>query len=373
MLIHRRKLLAQFGGAAAATAFMPALAKSSFSGAEPSAQPVRLNRNESPYGPSEKSKSAFQEAFDEANRYPADDVENLRSAIASAHGVQPENITLGCGSTEILRMAADAYLGPGKNLVAASPTFDFLPHVAGLLGAELRSIALTRDHAHDLDAMLARTDATTGLVYICNPNNPTATLTPKSDLEAFLPKLGTATHMVLDEAYHDFVAPSGAYGSFAARAAADPKLIVTRTFSKVYGLAGLRVGYAISSAETAKRLAERRLPMDVSVVAARAALAALGDVTHVKRIASLNANARQEFLNQVNARMLRCLDSHTNFVLMRTGDSGKDVADQLRTKGILVSAGYPAFEKHIRVSLGRPDHMQAFWRVWDDIMPHHPM
>lgn len=373
MLIHRRNLLQRLGGAAAASAILPALAKSPLATAEPSARLARLNRNESPYGPSEMCKVAFQEAFDGANRYPGDDVENLRAAIASAHSVQAENITLGCGSTEILRMAADAYLGPGKNLVAASPTFDFLPHVAALLGAEVRSVPLTRDYGHDLDAMLARTDATSGLLYICNPNNPTGTLTPKSDLEAFLPKIGAATHVVLDEAYHDFVAPSGAYGSFASRAGADPKLIVTRTFSKVYGLAGLRIGYAISSPEAAKHLAERRLPMDVSVVAARAALAALGDFAHVKKIVSLNANARQEFLNQVNARMLRCLDSHSNFVLMRAGDSGKDVAEQLRTKGILVSAGYPAFEKHIRVSLGRPEEMQAFWRGWDDIMPHHPM
>ncbi len=171
--------------------------------------------------------------------------------------------------------------------------------------------------------MLTATDTTTGLLYICNPNNPTGTLTPRSDLEAFLPKVRSGVSVLIDEAYHDYVTPTGTYASWAARAAANPQLIVTRTFSKIYGLGGLRVGYAISSAETAKRLAARRLPMDVSVVAARVALATLSDPAYVKKIAKLNEDDRQEFFNQANARMLRCLDSQTNFVLLRTATTGK--------------------------------------------------
>jgi histidinol-phosphate aminotransferase len=373
MRIYRRELLRQFGTAAVATAFFPKLMDSAAAGVDSPTRLVRLDRNESAYGPGEKAKAAFHEAFVEANRYPGEDVEHLRVAVAAAHGVQPENITLGCGSTELLRMAAEVSLGPGKSLVMASPTFESIADAARLVGAEMRTTVLNHVYAHDLDAMLARTDGTTGLLYICNPNNPTGTLTSKAELEAFLPKVPSGVAVLIDEAYHDYVAPSGAYASWAARAAADPRLIVTRTFSKVYGLAGLRAGYAVSSAETAKRLAARRLHMDVNVVAARVALAALSDAAHVKRIATLNSNDRQEFFNQVNARMLRCLDSQTNFVLIRTGTSGKEVAESLRAKGVLVSAGYPSFEKHIRVSLGLPEEMQAFWRAWDASMPHHPM
>jgi histidinol-phosphate aminotransferase len=179
--------------------------------------------------------------------------------------------------------------------------------------------------------------------------------------------------VLIDEAYNDYVAPTSAYVSWAPSAVTRPGLIVTRTFSKIYGLAGLRVGYAISSAETAKKLAERRLPMDVSCAGARAALAALSDTAYVKKIAAANANDRQEFFNQVNARMLRCLDSQTNFVLMRAGSSGKEVAETLRRKGVLVGSGYASFEKYIRVSLGLPEEMEAFWRAWDASMPHHPM
>ena len=373
MRVRRRDLLRQFGTAAAATALFPAVMESPSAAEDSIARLVRLNRNESAYGPCEKARAAFQEAVTQVSRYPSEEVENLRAAVASFHGVQPGNITLGCGSTEIMRMAAETFLGPRKALITASPTFDSIAHAARLAGAEVRSTPLTRDYAHDLNAMLAQSDASTGLVYICNPNNPTGTLTSKSDLEAFFPKLRSAISVLIDEAYHDYVAPTGTYASCAARAADDSRLIVTRTFSKIYGLAGLRVGYAISSPETAERLAARRLPMDVSVVAARVALAALSDAVYVKRITKRNEDDRQEFFNQANARMLRCLDSHTNFVLMRTGSTGKETVEMLRSKGVLVSAGYPSFEKHIRVSLGVPEDMQAFWRAWDASMPHHPM
>jgi histidinol-phosphate aminotransferase len=373
MQIYRRELLRRLGTAAAVSAFWPPLVESASLAGDSSPRLVRLDRNESAYGPCEKATAACREAFADANRFPGKDVENLRAAIAASHGVQPDNITLGCGSTELLRMTAEASLGPGKTLVMASPTFDSIADAARVLGAEVRSTPFTRDYAHDLDAMLARTDTTTGLIYICNPNNPTGTLTPKSDLETFLRKVPSGASVVIDEAYHDYVTPSGAYDSWAARAAAEPQLIVTRTFSKIYGLAGLRVGYAVSSVETAKRLAERRLPMNVNVVAARVALAALSDSRYVEKIAAVNSNDRQEFLNQVNARMLRCLDSHTNFVFLRTEASGKEVAEMLRAQGVLVGAGYPCFEKHIRVSLGLPEEMEAFWRAWDASMPHHPM
>lgn len=373
MRIHRRELLRQFGTAAAATALFPAVMEPASVTENSTSRLVRLNRNESAYGPCDKAKVAFQEAFTEIHRYPSEEVENLRDAVAAAHGIAPDNVTLACGSTEIMRMAAEAYLGHGKTLVTASPTFDFLAEAAKLVGAEVRRVALTRDYAHDLEGMLARTDDTTGLLYICNPNNPTGTLTPKSDLEAFLSKVRSGVSLLIDEAYHDYVAPAGTYASWATRAASNSQLIVTRTFSKAYGLAGLRVGYAISSAETAKRLASRRLPMDVSNVAARAALAALSDTAYTKRIATTTANDRQEFFNQVNARMLRCLDSQTNFVLMRTASSGQEAAEMLGKRGVLVGAGYPGFEKHIRVSLGLPEDMQAFWHAWDALMPHHPM
>lgn len=377
MRIDRRELLRQVGGAAAARAFLPSLVDAATErvAAMPDilALPVRLHRNENAYGLGESAKTAFREALAFANRYADEEAEKLRASVAASLGVQPENITLGCGSTEVLRMAAETFLRPGKNLVMASPAFESIANSSRLIGAEVRYVPLTHVYTHDLNAMLARTDASTGIVYICNPNNPTGTLTPKSELEAFWAKMPAGISVVMDEAYHDYVAATGTYASWAARAVNDSRLIVTRTFSKVYGLAGLRVGYAISSAETAKRLAERRLPGAINAVASRVALVALSDTAHVKKIITLNTNDRQEFFNQANARMLRCLDSETNFILMRTFTTGKETAEMLRAKGVLVRAEYPGFEKHIRVSLGLPDEMRAFWSAWDALMPHHPM
>jgi len=373
MHIDRRELLRQFGTAAAASVLWPRLAESASIPVDATSVIAKLARNENAYGPSEKAKEAFRESLLVANRYPDEETEKLRAAIAAAHEVQPKNITLGCGSTELLRMSAEACLAPGQNIVMATPTFDSIGRFAKLLAAEVRGVPLTHEYAHDFPAMLARTDAKTGIFYICNPNNPTGTLTPKSDIEASLPKVPAGTFIVMDEAYHDYVAPSGAYASWAPRAAADPRLIVTRTFSKVHALAGLRIGYAISSEETAKRLAARRLPGGINAVAAHVALVSLDDSAQVKKIVTLNSNDRQEFFNQANARMVRCLDSETNFVLMRTFSGGKETAGMLRSKGVLVRAEYPGFEKHIRVSLGLPEEMRSFWSVWDALMPHHPM
>jgi histidinol-phosphate aminotransferase len=373
MRIDRRELLLQFGTAAAASVLWPRLVEPASVSADSASVVARLDRNENAYGPSEKAKAVFQETLAVANRYPADEIEKLRAAIAAFHEVQPKNVTLGCGSTEILRVAAEAFLSPGQNLVMASPTFESISHAAKLMGAEMRNVPLTHEYAHDLPAMLANTDAKTGIFYVCNPNNPTGTLTPRAAMEALLRKVPSGTFVVIDEAYHDYVVPSSAYASWVARAAADPKLIVTRTFSKVYGLAGLRIGYAISSEETAKRLATRRLPGSINAVAAHVAVVSLADTAYAKKIATLNSNDRQEFFNQANARMLRCLDSETNFVLMRTFTTGKETAEMLRAKGVLVRAEYPGFEKHVRVSLGLPDEMRAFWNAWDALMPHHPM
>jgi histidinol-phosphate aminotransferase len=341
--------------------------------ADSDARRVRLDRNESAYGPSEKAKAAFHEAIANVNCYPASDVDDLRAAVAGLHGVHRENITLGCGSTELLRTAAEVWLGPGKSLVTASPSYDAIARAAILTGAEVRAVPLNHYYAHNLEAMLDKIEVNTGLVYICNPDNPTGTLTPKFDLEAFFPKVPPNIPVLMDEAYHDYVVPTGAYTSWVARAASDPRLIVTRTFSNVYGLAGLRVGYAVSSKEIAARLSARQLPCSVNVVAARTAIAALSDQPYVKKVVLLNSNDRQEFYNQVNARMLRCLDSETNFVLLRTHSTGKDAADLLSANGVSVAAGYPHVEKYVRVTLGLPANMQAFWRVWDECMPHHPV
>jgi histidinol-phosphate aminotransferase len=376
MRICRRDLLRQLGIALTSAGLVPALGETSLlpvhsaPGAVSPAKPTRLNQNESPYGPCEKANEAMRNAVGDANRYPGQELEDLRSTISTLNGVRSEQITLGCGSADILRIAAETFLGPGKSLVMATPTFDAIARYARASGTEIRAVPLTKRYTHGLEAMIRRTDASTGLIYVCNPNNPTGGITPKGDLESFFDRVPRSVGILIDEAYHDFVPPTSTYATWVGRAASDPRLIVTRTLSKVYGMAGLRVGYAVASSDTSKRLTQRRLAMGVNIVAARAANAALGDQAYVRRIVERVADDRQEFYNQANARMLRSLDSVTNFVMLKTLRLGTEVADQLREKGILVASGYPGFENYIRVSLGSPQDMTEFWRAWDAFVPH---
>ena len=334
--------------------------------------PIRLNRNESVYGPSAAVLAAICDtASSAASRYPDIEADALRRTIAVTHRVAPDQVVLGCGSSDILRSAIEVFAGPPKTVVVALPVFDSIRGWAERAGVEVVGVPVDREHAHDTTAMLARVDAGTRLVYICNPHNPTGHITRRAKLEAFLRKLPASVVVLIDEAYHHYVGESSDYSSFIDKPfdSSGPRVIVTRSFSKIYGLAGLRVGYAVTSAETARTLVSQQLSDSVSAVAARAAVAALADAEHLRASIRRNIDDRQEFLNQATARMLRS-DSVTNFVMLDTGRGATGVVEHFRTHGILVSGGIRGFDQHIRVSLGTPAEMREFWRVWDLVIAH---
>ncbi|MGH2361966.1 MAG: pyridoxal phosphate-dependent aminotransferase, partial [bacterium] len=251
--------------------------------------------------------------------------------------------------------------------------FDLIAHLARNAGAEVTAVPLTSRNAHDLIAMLDRVDASAGLVYICNPNNPTGSLTPRKDLEVFLSRLPSTVRVLIDEAYHHYVGGSSSYASFIDRPVDDGRVMVTRTLSKIYGLAGLRIGYSVSPVELARQLDSERLKFGVSVVAVRAAAAAFGDTEYVRITAQRNANDRQEFYNQANGRMLRVIDSHTNFVMLDVGRPAGEIIEHFKKNNILVAPRISSFETHIRVSLGKSAEMKEFWRVWDLLPASHEM
>src|SRR6266436_1639830 len=331
---------------------------------------IHLDKNENAFGPSKKATEAMRASLDLANRYPNREYEPLAEKIANLHNVKPEQVTLGTGSTEILRMAVAVYLAGRKKLILASPTFDAIAHCAEIAGAEVVAIPLNKRYEHDLDAMLARADGSTGLVYICNPNNPTGSLTPRKDLETFVGKISPKTVVLIDEAYHQYVEGASDYASFLDRPIDDARLIVVRTFSKIYGLAGLRLGYAISSPQISQRLSSNRLQWGVNVVAARAAAAALDDADYIRLSVKRNTDDRQEFYNRANAHMLRSIDSHTNFLMMNAGLPSAQVLEHFQKNHVLLGPRIPRMDKYVRVSLGRPEEMQEFWRVWDLLPPH---
>jgi histidinol-phosphate aminotransferase len=300
-----------------------------------------------------------------ANRYPYMDYDPLAESIAKLHGIGREQVLLGCGSSEILRMAAGAFLGPGKQLIQANPTFEAMEHYARATGAEVVSVRLTPQYAHDLEHILQRAGNSTGLVYVCNPNNPTASLTPRGDLETFIEKLPANVHILIDEAYHHYVGQSAMYASFIDHPLDDDRVIVSRTFSKVYGLAGLRLGYAVGSSAALQRMGAHSTERSVNCVVAQAAMVALDDTRNVRDSVMRNANDRQEFRNQAMVRMLKPIDSHANFLMMDTHHPAEEVIRHFQEHKVLIGRRFPAMDTHIRVSLGTRTEILEFWRVWD--------
>ena len=371
MPITRRRFVQSVAAGSVLGAGLPALADSGLplptrlARASDPGEPIILSRNENAYGPSQKVIAAMQDALRFANRYPDPSVAVLHERIAKSHAIKAEQLVLGCGSGEILSTCASAFLGPGKKLITALPTFEAIGKCARTMGADVAEIPLTKSYSHDLNAMLAQAGPSTGLVYICNPNNPTGSLTPRKDLEAFLRKLPDTATVLIDEAYHHFVTPSAEYASFLDRPVDDSRLIVARTFSKVFGLAGIRVGYAVGAPEKIKLLAARRLPEGLNAVAARSALVAYDDTDYVAFSAQRNADDRREFFAQANARKVRAIDSHANFAMLETGRMAVDVIEHFRKNNIAIARLFPSMNTHVRVSFGMPNEMKEFWRVWD--------
>jgi len=370
----RRKFFRSVAAGAATAAGLPVVADLAFSELLPASRasepdgPIILSRNENAYGPSQKVVAVMRDSLQFANRYPDSAASALHNRIAKAHSIKPEQLVLGCGSGEILSICASAFLAPGKKLITALPTFEAIGRCAKTLRAVVAEVPLTKSYSHDLAAMLSQADASTGLIYVCNPNNPTASLTPRNDLEAFIRKLPATTTVLIDEAYHHFVAPTADYASFIDKPIDDERVIVARTFSKVFGLAGIRVGYAVGAPEKMQLLAARRLPEGLNAVGAHAALVAYDDLDYVRLSVKRNADDRQEFVNQANARMVRSIDSHANFAMLKSGRMAVDVIEHFRKSNIAIARLFPSMNTYVRISFGTPDQMKEFWRVWD-LMP----
>jgi histidinol-phosphate aminotransferase len=385
--ISRRKFVSQLGAGAIAGAAAPALralplppamemalwgnsapAAAGAPGEVRGAEPVLLYRNENPYGPSEKVLKVLRDSASAGNRYPRTEYDTLIDKLAALHNVKREQIVLGCGSGEILCMAAMAFLGPGKKLVAPVPTFPALPKLANASGTEVVEVPLGKRYGHDLNAMLGHCEGA-DLVYICNPNNPTGSITPRKDMELFMTRLTSRTFILVDEAYHHFASPDSGYDSFLDDPFPNSHLIVARTFSKIYGLAGMRIGYAVATPEIAKRLAAGFPTWSLTVVSARAASAALDDEEYVRLGVKRNSDDRQEFMKQAEVRELFVIPSQTNFVMLDPQRPPTDVIEHLKKHNILIGPTYPVLDKYIRVSLGKPEEMKIFWQAWDQMPP----
>ncbi|MCA1829488.1 MAG: aminotransferase class I/II-fold pyridoxal phosphate-dependent enzyme [Myxococcales bacterium] len=315
---------------------------------------VRLSANENPYGACPGAMAAMRDACARAWRYPDEAVDEVRADIARMHGVAPEWIHVTDGSSEILKLAAGAYTGPGRRLVTADPTFESCAKHAEAAGAEVTKVPLDASFAHDLGKMTA-SDA--GLVYVCNPNNPTASITPAARMRDFL--RAPQAMVLVDEAYHHYV-DSPQYESVAPLVKMQPRLIVGRTFSKIYGLAGARLGYAIAQPEVIEKLASQAAFDTVNIFAAAAGRASLADAAWAAEGKRRNAATRANVVSELQRRGFTVIPSQANFIMFDTRKPVKPLIAALKERGVEVGRLFPALPTHLRVTIGRPDDMERF-------------
>jgi len=390
--ISRRRFAHLIGaGAAYAVAQRASLAGTSLRAAESTLAlgPVRLNSNENPYGPSPLALKAMTEAFSVAWRYPDEQADSLVEQLAKINGVNRDQILLGDGSGEILKLCAAAFTGPtssGKSAVAlarptrggtlvftpgrgklivADPTFEAILNHGRVNSAEIVKVPLTANFSHDLAKMAAA--ASDGLIYICNPNNPTASITPKHEVREFLDKVPRETMVLVDEAYFHY-ADSADYESVIPLIGKHPNLVVARTFSKIYGMAGLRCGYCVAQPETIQRLRPHQVWDSVNVMALAAANASLNDMDHLTRGRRLNAETKKFVSGELDAMRYQQIPSQANFIMIDVRRPVRPVIDGLNQRGVQVGRPFPTLPNHLRVTIGKQAEMETFLSAFRQVV-----
>jgi histidinol-phosphate aminotransferase len=370
MSVSRRKFAQLLGAGAAAVVARPTLsfAKPTQSVATPLAESgniVRLSANENPYGPSPKAFQAITESFGLACRYPDEHNNVLIDKLAKLNGVNHDQILLGDGSGEILKLCAETFTGPqnGK-LVAADPTFEAILNNASANGAEVVKIPLTSTFAHDLPKMLAA--AKGGVIYVCNPNNPTASITPKEELRDFIAKTPRETMILVDEAYFHY-ANSPDYESVISLVKEHPNLIVSRTFSKIYGMAGLRCGYCVAQKETIERMRRNQMWDSVNCMALAAATASLDDPDQVTNGKRSTNEAKQFTISELDKIGYKQIPSQANFIMFDCKKPVVPLIKAMKERNVHVGRLFPALPNHMRVTIGKKSEMETFLAAFREV------
>ena len=313
---------------------------------------IKVASNENPFGPSPLAIAAMQKAIAHVNLYPDGNAFYLKQKLAAKLGVETANLVLGNGSNEIIEFVAHALLTPGANIVVSQFCFAIYPIVAKMAGAEVITVP-AKNYGHDLPAMLRAITPQTRIVFVANPNNPTGTLAPREELIQFVNDVPDDVLLVLDEAYIEFLDDPVDLISLI-RLGARKNLILMRTFSKIYGLAGLRIGYGIAPTELAAALEKIRQPFNANLLAQTAALAALDDEDHVRKTRQNNFSGLEFFTKAFRELKLEYVPSYANFILVRVGD-GQRVFNAMQKLGVITRpmGGYQLPE-WIRMSVGTP-------------------
>ncbi len=334
---------------------------------------LRLDSNENPLGPGPSAMEALLKGFDYAGRYPTNAKPNssdLREAVARKIGVRPENVLIGNGSGELLRIATRVYTSTSRHLITAAPSFEAPERMAAHLGVGVKAVPVDKAGALDLEKMAAAA-RWSGLVFLCNPNNPTGTVHSFKAVADFVTRVrreSPETAILIDEAYHDYVDDSG-YGTALALALEHPNVFITRTLSKAYGMAGLRVGYAVGQARTIEGMRRWIMTFNTNSLAQAAAVASLKDQAYVDRERARNTEVRKYTTRFFNDLGFKTTDSQTNFVFVELGRPAKEFKEACAKQAVLVGREFPPLEKTwARISLGTMDEMKKATQVFAKVL-----
>jgi len=316
---------------------------------------IKLASNENPLGPSPKAIAAVKKALDGLNRYPDGSGFYLSQALAKKFEVQPDQIILGNGSNELIELSVRTFVQPGDEIISADPSFVVYKMITQAAGG-VNVIVPCKDMRHDLDAMAARITPRTRVVFIANPNNPTGTMNTKAEMDRFMDQVPDHVLVAVDEAYFEYVTHSE-YPDSIDYLKAGKNILALRTFSKIYGLAGLRIGYGITTAEIAGLMNKVRQPFNTNSLAQIGAAAALADRKHVEKSIAVN-NEGKQFLSQSFQRLgISFLPTETNFILFETAHDGRELYQRLLKSGVIVR---PMGGNRLRVTIGLPDENKRF-------------
>jgi len=328
---------------------------------------IKLASNENPFGSSPEVQPAILKELDQLAIYPDGAAMELREAVSSFLDVKGEQLIFGNGSDELCMLTSRAYLQPGTNTVMAVPTFSVYKTTAIVEGAEVIEVPL-KDGVHDLAAMLEKINEDTRIVWVCNPNNPSGTINTKDEIVSFLKQVPETTLVVLDEAYCEYVT-NDAYPNSLSLLPDFSNVLILRTFSKIYGLAALRIGYGVADPAIIDKLNRVREPFNTSRIAQAAAIAALKDQEFVKNCREENAKGREQFYKAFDEMGLSYYPSEGNFVLVDTGKNGNDIFNALLRKGVIVRSGVAlGFSTGIRVTVGSTEQNETFIKAFREVL-----
>lgn len=328
---------------------------------------IKVASNENPFGPSPKAIAAMQKAIAGVNLYPDGNAFYLKQKLAAKLGIEPNNLILGNGSNEIIEFIAHALLAPNDEVVVSQFCFAIYPIVAKMMGANVVTVP-AKNYGHDLPAMLRAITPKTKIIFVANPNNPTGTLAPRAEVIQFINDVPDDVLLVMDEAYIEFLDDAVDLVPLI-RLGARKNLVLMRTFSKIYGLAGLRIGYGIGNSEFISALEKIRQPFNANLLAQVAALAALDDDEHVRKTRANNFAGLQFFENALRRELkLEFVPSHANFILAHVGN-GKRVFEAMQKLGVIVRpmGGYQLPE-WIRISIGTPQENERCLKVLKEVL-----